>query len=97
LVGQTVNLSGENLTGDEYAAAFGKALGEPVAYRPMSLDDMRKLDFAGADDTANMFYFYAEYADVFAGARDPEAVRKLNPRLQDFATWLAINRDKFTD
>jgi hypothetical protein len=22
-------------------------------------------------------------------------VRKLNPRLQDFATWLADNRDKF--
>jgi uncharacterized protein YbjT (DUF2867 family) len=97
LVGQTVNLSGENLTGDEYAAAFSTELGEKVAYRPMSLDDIRKLDFAGADDTANMFYFYAEYENVFAGVRDPAEVRKLNPRLQNFATWLTANHDKFSD
>jgi len=63
----------------------------------MSLDDVRKLPFPGADDTANMFFFYAEYANVFAGARDPEEVRKLNPRLQDFATWLAANCGKFRD
>jgi hypothetical protein len=57
---------------------------------------VRGLAFPGAEDTANMFFFYAEYADAFAGARDPEKVRELNPRLQDFATWLAANRDKFT-
>jgi uncharacterized protein YbjT (DUF2867 family) len=96
LVGQTVNASGENLTGDEYAAAFSKAFGEDVAYRPMGLDAVRGMPFPGADDTANMFFFYAEHEDAFAGVRDPEEVRKLNPRLQDFATWLAANRDKFT-
>jgi uncharacterized protein YbjT (DUF2867 family) len=96
LVGQTVNVSGENLTGEEYAAAFSRELGEDVVYRPMGLDAVRGLPFPGAEDTANMFFFYAEYEDVFAGARDPEEVRKLNPRLQDFATWLAANRDKFT-
>jgi hypothetical protein len=42
-----------------------------------------------------MFFFYVEYADVFAGVRDPEAIRKLNPRLQDFATWLAAHHDEF--
>lgn len=96
LVGQTVNISGENLTGDEYAAAFSKELGEEVVYRPLSLDAVRGMPFPAADDAANTFFFYAEYADVFAGARDPEQVRRLNPRLQDFATWLAANRDKFT-
>jgi uncharacterized protein YbjT (DUF2867 family) len=96
LVGQTVSVSGENLTGEEYAAAFSKALGEDVAYRPMSLDSMRGMPFPGADDTANMFFFYAEHEEAFAGVRDPEEVRELNPRLQDFATWLTANRDKFT-
>ena len=57
---------------------------------------MRGLPFPGAEDTANMFFFYAEHVDAFAGVRDPAEVRKLNPRLQDFATWLAANRDKFT-
>jgi uncharacterized protein YbjT (DUF2867 family) len=95
LVGQTVSVSGENLTGEEYAAAFSRELGEAVAYRPMSLDAMRESPSPGADDTANMFFFYAEHEDAFAGVRDPDQVRKLNPRLQDFATWLAANRDRF--
>ena len=96
LVGQTVNISGENLTGAEYAAAFSKELGEHVAYQPLSLDVVRGLPTPGSDDIANMFFFYAEHEDAFAGVRDPEEVRTLNPRLQDFTTWLAANHDKFT-
>jgi hypothetical protein len=42
-----------------------------------------------------MFFYYVEHEAAFAGARDPEAVRELNPRLQDFATWLAGHRDAF--
>ncbi|GII54190.1 nucleotide-diphosphate-sugar epimerase [Planotetraspora thailandica] len=96
LVGQTINISGENLTGEEYAAAFSKELGETVVYRPMTLDATRALPYPGTDDLANMFFFYAEHEDAFAGVRDPAEVRKLNPRLKDFATWLAANHDKFT-
>ncbi|SDU46209.1 NmrA/HSCARG family protein [Jiangella alkaliphila] len=96
LAGQTVSISGENLTGAEYAAAFSKELGETVEYRPMSLDEVRALPVPGADDIANMFFFYAEHEDAFAGARVPEKVRELNPHLQDFAGWLAAHRDAFT-
>lgn len=97
LVGETVNISGENLTGEQYAAAFSKELGENVVYQALPLDVVRQLPQPGADDLANMFFFYAEHEAAFAGVRDPEEVRKLNPRLQNFATWLAANRDKFTD
>lgn len=96
LAGQTVSISGENLTGAEYAAAFSKELGETVEYRPMSLDEVRALPVPGADDIANMFFFYAEHEDAFAGARVPEKVRELNPHLQDFAGWLAAHREAFT-
>lgn len=95
LVGQTVSVSGENLTGEEYAARFTKELGEEVTYRPPSVEFVRAQPMPGADDLANMFFYYAEHEEYFAGARDPEQVRTLNPRLQDFATWLAANRDKF--
>lgn len=95
LAGRTISISGENLTGEEYAAAFAKELGQDVAYRPISVEAVRAQGFPGADDVANMFFYYAEYESVFAGARDPQAVRRLNPRLQDFATWLAEHRDAF--
>jgi uncharacterized protein YbjT (DUF2867 family) len=95
-IGETVSISGENLTGAEYAAIMSKEFGEEVAYRPISLDIVRTLDHPAADDIANMFHFYAEFENVFAGARDPEFVRTLNPQLQNFATWLTRNRERFT-
>jgi uncharacterized protein YbjT (DUF2867 family) len=95
LVGQTVNLSGENLTGDEYAERFTKALGEEVVYHAANLADVRAGGFPGADDIANMFQYYDEFSHVFAGVRDPEYIRTLNPALQDFATWLTDNRAQF--
>lgn len=96
LAGQTVEISGENLTGEQYAAAFGKELGEDVVYQALPLEVVRQLPMPAADDLANMFFFYAEHEKAFAGVRNPDEVRKLNPRLQDFATWLAAHRGKFT-
>jgi uncharacterized protein YbjT (DUF2867 family) len=96
LVGQTIGVAGDILTGEEFAAVLSTAVGEPVAYRPMSLDDVRALGAPGVEDIANMFFFYVEHSDEFSATRDPEAVRKLNPRLRDFGTWVTANRDKFT-
>ncbi|MFJ9782468.1 NmrA/HSCARG family protein [Amycolatopsis sp. NPDC101161] len=95
LAGETISISGENLTGEQYAAAFAKELDTVVAYRPMSVEALRSAGFPGADDLSNMFVYYTEHEAAFAGARDPEAVRKLNPRLQDFASWLASRREAF--
>ena len=52
LVGKTVSIAGDHLTGDEYAAALTEALGETVVYRPTSWDDFRRLDFPGAVEMA---------------------------------------------
>ena len=96
LVGETISIAGENLTGAEYAERFSKELGEEVVYRPFDVDAVRASGAPGADDLANMFFYYAEHEEFFAGARDPERVRTLHPHLQDFATWLAAHRDEFT-
>jgi uncharacterized protein YbjT (DUF2867 family) len=96
LAGATISIAGENLTGAEYAERFGKEFGEEVVYQAFDVDSLRASGADGADDLANMFFYYAEHEAFFAGARDPEFVRTLNPRLQDFATWLAAHRDQFT-
>jgi uncharacterized protein YbjT (DUF2867 family) len=96
LAGETISVAGENLTGAEYAERFAKEFGEEVTYQPVDVDVIRGSGAPGADDMANMFFYYAEHEAFFAGARDPEVVRTLHPHLKDFATWLAENRAKFT-
>ncbi len=96
LVGETISVAGENLTGAEYAERFTKEFGEEVVYQAFDVEALRASGAPGADDLANMFFYYAEHDAFFAGARDPEFVRTLNPRLQDFATWLAAHHDDFT-
>lgn len=92
-VGKTVSIAGEHLTGEQYAAAFADALGEPVDYRPLTHDQLRSLGLPAGDELGNMFQFYVEGERDFVGARDLDQVRSLNPRLQNFRTWLAEHVD----
>ncbi|KOY55982.1 NmrA/HSCARG family protein [Streptomyces sp. XY332] len=91
----TVSIAGEHLPVAAMAAALSESLGEPVRYRPLTPDAFRALGFPGADEAGNMFQFYADCEARFTGARDLDAVRALNPALQDFSTWLAAHRDRF--
>ncbi len=91
----TVSIAGEHLRLADMAAALSEALGQPVRYRPLTPDAFRALGFPGADEAGNMFQFYADCDARFTGARDLDAVRALNPALQNFSTWLAAHRDEF--
>jgi uncharacterized protein YbjT (DUF2867 family) len=96
LIGQTVSIAGDHLTGDQYAAALTDALGEQVVYQPNSWDDFRNLPFPSAVEMANMFQFYAEDSKRFTGERNLAAVRALNPELQSFRDWLALHKNEIT-
>ena len=93
LIGKTVGIAGEILTGEQMAAALGKAFGEPVRYVAMAHDAYRALGFPGAEDLGNMFQFKTDFNDVFCGARDLGISRALNPALMTFDDWLAANHD----
>jgi hypothetical protein len=93
-VEQTVSVAGQHMSGNEMADALGKALGEEVLYRPLSLDAYRGLGFPGADDLGNMFQFYQEFEHEFLAARDIAASRRINPGLQTFKQWLTRNKDR---
>ncbi|GAB7071959.1 NmrA/HSCARG family protein [Mycobacterium hodleri] len=90
LVGATVSIAGDHLTGEQYAAALGDALGEDVLYRPLGWDEFRAQGFPGAVEMGNMFQYYAQNSARFVGDRDLSAVRALNPGLLSFRDWLAL-------
>jgi uncharacterized protein YbjT (DUF2867 family) len=92
-IGQTVAISGENLTGDQMAAAFSEALGKEVKYNSVPPEVYRSFGFPGADDLGNMFQFKRDFEDYFSGVRNPEFARTLNPSLQSFKTWLTNNKN----
>jgi len=96
LVGRTIGIAGEHLTGAEMAAELSKALGEEVRHVSPPFDVYRKFDFPGADDLGNMFQFKHDFQDVFCDPRSVEGSRELNPRLQSFGEWLAKNKDRIS-
>lgn len=91
-----IGVAGEQLTGDEMAQKFSRALGKPVRYNAVPFDVFRGLGFPGAQDRGNMFQFYVEFADMLGKTRDVAASRGLNPELQSFDQWLELNKDKLS-
>jgi len=92
-VGQTVAISGENLTSAQMAAVFTEVLGMEVRYNSVPPDVYRGFGFPGADDLGNMFQFKRDFEEYFCGVRSPNFARSLNPSLQDFKTWLTQNKN----
>lgn len=89
LVGKSVGIAGEHLSGAQMAAQLAAALGEPVSHTAMSHAEYRALGFPGADDLANMFEFKREFEHSYRMSRSVGCARELHPGLLDFAGWLA--------
>jgi uncharacterized protein YbjT (DUF2867 family) len=94
LVGETISIAGEHLSGHELAAKLGRALGEEVQFVDVDPDVYRSYGFPGADELGNMFQFKRDFESDYVGARDIGYARTLNPELQDFDAWLAANASK---
>ena len=92
LIGKTVGIAGEHLTGGEMAAGLTKALGQTVRYNAVPPEVYRGFGFPGADDLGNMFQFKRDFNDYFCGARDPDFSRSLYPQMQNFDAWLAAHK-----
>ncbi|MGW0333662.1 NmrA/HSCARG family protein [Streptomyces sp. NPDC003011] len=93
-IGETVALAGDHLTGAQYAEKLGAAIGEPVRFQSVPYDVFRTLDIPAADEIGNMFQYYGDFDQEFAGARDLDRLRELHPELKNFDTWLAENASK---
>lgn len=91
IIGRSVGIAGEHLSGAEMAAALSHALGEPVLHDDISPAAFRAFAFPGADDLGNMFQFKRDFTQEFRARRDLHEGRALNPAMQTFAEWLAVS------
>lgn len=92
LIGKTVGIAGEHLTGLEMAAKLSRALGQEVNYKAVEPEIFRSFDIPGAEDLANMFQFKRDFEQEYCRARNPELAQSLNPSLQSFDVWLDQNK-----
>jgi uncharacterized protein YbjT (DUF2867 family) len=88
LIGKTIGIAGEHLTGEQMAIALSEVLNQDVRYNTISPEAFRALGFPGAEDLGNMFQFKRDFEAYFCGARNPDVARLLNPSLQSFRSWL---------
>jgi uncharacterized protein YbjT (DUF2867 family) len=93
-IGRTVGVAGEHLTGAQMAVELSGALGQDVVYNDVPPEVYRGFGFPGAEDLGNMFQFNRDFADDFCASRNLDESRRLNPSLQTFAAWLAVNKDR---
>jgi len=91
MIGKKIGVAGGQLTGQEMAEAFTKALGEDVIYNKISPATFRSFGFPGAEDLGNMFQFYDEFEKELNKTRDINFSKQLNPELQSFEQWLQKN------
>jgi uncharacterized protein YbjT (DUF2867 family) len=91
LVGKSIGIAGEHLTGAQMAAELARALGEPVTHVALDADEYRALAFPGAADLANMFAFKREFEHAYCTSRSVACARELHPALMSFSSWLARN------
>jgi len=91
LIGKTVGIAGEYLSGQEMASSLSKALKQEVSYNEIPAAVFRGFGFPGADDLGNMFQFYDEFEKELNTIRDVAFSKKLNPDLQSFDQWLEKN------
>jgi len=91
LIGETVSVMGEALTGAQMAEKLSAALGEEVRYNDVDPDVYRGFGFPGADEVGNMFQFKRDFEAGYVGPRENDLARTLNPELQTFDAWLGAN------
>jgi uncharacterized protein YbjT (DUF2867 family) len=91
LVGKSIGIAGEHLTGAQMAQQLALALGEPVRHVALKPSQYAALGFPGADDLANMFRFKTEFERLYCASRSVGCTRELHPGVQTFAQWLATH------
>ena len=79
MIGKSIGIAGEHLTGAQMAEQLTLALGEPVKHIALSPAQYAALGFPGADDLANMFQLKRDFEHFYRGSRSVDCTRQLYP------------------
>lgn len=79
--GGSVEIGGDELTGEQIAATFGTRAGRPARFEPLPLDVL--------GDDKDLYAMFAWFRSLPAYEADFAATRRLSPGVKDFATWVA--------
>jgi uncharacterized protein YbjT (DUF2867 family) len=94
MLGKSIGIAGEHLSGAQMAEQLSLALGEFVQHIDMLPREYAALGFPGAEDLANMFQFKTEFERRYCESRSVACTRELYPAVQTFAHWLAQNKHR---
>jgi uncharacterized protein YbjT (DUF2867 family) len=94
LIGDSIGIAGDHLTGADLAAQLSVALGERVNYNAVTPEVFRGLGFPGAEEIGNMWQYKRDTEAAYCARRDLVRARTLHPGMADFRTWLAANKSR---
>jgi len=97
LIGKTVGVAGDHVSGAAMAAAMSRALGEEVAYHAVPPARFRGFGFPGADNLGNIFQYKHDNETEFRALRDVGFSQGLYPGLQNFAQCLDATKGAHPD
>lgn len=79
-LGQRLDIAGDELSGEQQAAALSRALGRPIQFQPLPISALRSF----SEEMATMY----EWFERVGYRADIAAVRRLIPGLRTFEQWL---------
>jgi uncharacterized protein YbjT (DUF2867 family) len=94
MIGKSVGIAGDHVSGYQMAEGMTKALGKEINYAAVPPDVYRSFGFPGAEDLGNMFQFKRDFSEMYIASRDLSISKSLNPELQSFEDWVSKNASK---
>ena len=96
MIGKSVGVMSDALTGEEIAATFNKVTGKTVKYNVVPVEVYASFGFPGCEDLANMFRYYEENETEFLKAREiSKSVLKNMGGVVSFEAFVTTNKASF--
>lgn len=96
LIGKTVGIMSETLSGAEMAETFAKICGQPVMFNAVPWNVFASFGFPGAGELANMFRFKVDFNETYTKTRavSDEFDERMGGRIK-FEDWVVANKGAF--